>query len=413
MMQFRFRRAAIPALLLGLAASHAGAGATLSPEDAVRLALEQNAYLAAASAQVDAAKGLRQQAGLKPNPRLFLQTENIPISGRVPFRYEADTDNFGYVARVFEAGGKRQRRIDLASENVRAADLHVELERAQLATRVLSAYWDAAGARRLADVLSESLSILEQTVEYQKNRVQEGAAPEADLIRIQLEYQQLAIEHRNAGQNARRLLQLLYREMGIPAEPKNVLSGDLAGVEPLPETDMDAAIERRLDVKLAVQAVEQAQAASRLQRANAVSDPEVSFGYKRTLGLNTLIAGVQINLPFQNRNQGAIAAAGAGEKATAATLRATRMAARTEIEALLGEYSEKHDLVKQALPIVRSQADETRRIAGAVYREGASDLLRLLDAERVRIQAETLYVRTVLDYRQAAIKLRNALGLIP
>jgi outer membrane protein TolC len=40
-------------------------------------------------------------------------------------------------------------------------------------------------------------------------------------------------------------------------------------------------------------------------------------------------------------------------------------------------------------------------------------LLRLLDAERVRIQTETLYIRTVLDYRQAAVNLQIALGLLP
>ena len=45
------------------------------------------------------------------------------------------------------------------------------------------------------------------------------------------------------------------------------------------------------------------------------------------------------------------------------------------------------------LPTLRSQALETSRIAQAVYREGASDLLRLLDAERTRLQAEALYIR--------------------
>jgi outer membrane protein TolC len=62
---------------------------------------------------------------------------------------------------------------------------------------------------------------------------------------------------------------------------------------------------------------------------------------------------------------------------------------------------------------MRSRADQTRRIAEAVYREGASDLLRLLDAERVRLQAETLYIRALTDYRQASINLQIALGLLP
>jgi cobalt-zinc-cadmium efflux system outer membrane protein len=150
-----------------------------------------------------------------------------------------------------------------------------------------------------------------------------------------------------------------------------------------------------------------------LQKANAKPDPEVLFGYKRTVGFNTAVAGLQFNLPIRNRNQGAIAAAAADETSAAATLRASRTAARTEIQALQGEYEQKRQLIEQMLPAMRAQAAETSRIADAVYREGASDLLRLLDAERVRIQTETLYIRTVLDYRQAAVNLQIALGLLP
>jgi cobalt-zinc-cadmium efflux system outer membrane protein len=401
-------------LLLGLTSLNLSAQKALSPDDAIRFALERNAYLSAAASRVISAEGLRLQAGLKPNPRLFLQSENarIPVAP-TPFRYEQDADNFGYVSRVFETGGKRARRVDLAAENIRAANRSLDLQRTQLVSRVLVAYWNAAGAQRLAAVLAESLSVLDQTVQYQRNRVREGSLPEADLIRVQLEYQQVAINHRNAEQEARRLIQLLFREIGIQPESQTTLTGDIAAVEPIFSVNIEEAVERRADVRLAAQSIQQAKAATRLQKANAIPDTEVLLGYKRTLGFNTVVAGVQINLPFQNRNQGAIAAAAADEAVASSTLRAVRMAARTEIEALLGEYQQKRELIEGMLPTLRSQANETRRIADAVYREGASDLLRLLDAERVRIQSETLYVRSVLDYRQAAINLQTALGQLP
>jgi cobalt-zinc-cadmium efflux system outer membrane protein len=385
----------------------------MTPEDAVALALERNANLAAASGRVVAAEGLRVQAGLKPNPRLVLQSENARITGSSPFRYEQDTDNFGYVSQVLEAGGKRQSRIDLASRNVHASQLSLGAQRTQVAARVLAAYWTAAGAQRLMKVFSESLSVLERTVQYHQDRVREGSLPEADLIRVQLEYQQVALNYRNAEQDARRSLLLLFREIGIPEQPGAELTGDIAAVPPIPKMDLEEAVERRPDVKLAAQTVQQAQAAVRLQKANAKPDPEVLFGYKRTLGFNTVVAGLQFNLPIRNRNEGAIAAAAADETSAAATLRASRTAARTELQALQGEYEQKRQLIEQMLPAMRAQAAETSRIADAVYREGASDLLRLLDAERLRIQTETLYIRTVLDYHQAAVNLQIALGLLP
>ena len=54
-----------------LVASVSFAETDLTPERAVALALEKNAGVAAASARVAAAEGLRTQAGLKPNPRFI------------------------------------------------------------------------------------------------------------------------------------------------------------------------------------------------------------------------------------------------------------------------------------------------------------------------------------------------------
>lgn len=339
------RRRLLPAMalsgrmLLGLARSLLPGQTILSPEDALKSALERNSSLTAAGLRVQAAEGLRAQAGLRPNARLFLQSENTRIPVGTPFRFAQDTDNFAYLSRVFEIGGKRDRRIALATENVASAGISADAQRAQITGHVALAYWNAVAAQRLAAVLTESLGILDQTVDFQQKRVREGSLPEADLIRVQIERQQLAIQHRGAEQAARRQIQQLYREIGVPAESQVTLTADLAAAQPVDVGNLDEAVERRKDVQLAAQAVRQARASVQLQKANAVPDPEVLFGYKRTAGLNTMIAGVQINLPIQNRNQGAIAAATAEEAAAAATLRAGRLAARTEIEALAGEYA--------------------------------------------------------------------------
>lgn len=388
-------------------------GVTLGPEDAVALALAQNAGLEASQAKIAVAEGYRLQAGLKPNPRLILQTENLRATGTPSFRLSQDPDQFVYLSQVVEAGGKRQSRINLAQQTVTANQLSRENLRAQIAGRVLTAYWAAVGAQKLAGTLAESLEVLQRTLQYHRDRVREGSLPEADLIRVQLEWQQADLSHRNALQDAKRAITFLYREMGVSEEPGTELNGDIAAVPPLAIAVAAEAVERRADIKAALHAVEQARTATRFQQVAAKPDPEVVFGYKRTAGFNTLIAGVQINLPVRNKNQGAVAAAAAEETAAAAVLQHARRSARNEIEALLGEYTQKKQMVEEMLPALRTQAAESSRIADAVYREGASDLLRLLDAERVRIQTETLYIRSLLEYRQAAVGLQVALGIIP
>lgn len=406
---FYLRIATLPLLFLAQIAD----AATLSPEEAVAEALANHQALESASAKVAAAEGFRQQAGLKPNPRLFLQSENARFGNPPPFQYARDADSFIYLSQVIETAKKRSLRTAAANEGVRLNEISLVAQRTQIAGRVLTAYWVAVGAQSLEKSFQKGLENLSRAVQYHRDRVREGAMPEADLIRMELEYQQVSIAYENAKQDSRRLLQLLFREMGEPAREDTALSGKLDEVvAPISITDKEA-IERRPDFRLAAEGIRQAQAVTALQKANAVPDPEVLLGYKRTSGLDTVIAGVQINLPMRNRNQGAIAAAAADEKSAAATLRATRIAAETEIQALRGEFEQKKDLVRRMIPPLRQQAEETSRIAQAVYREGASDLLRLIDAERTRLQTEALYIRSLMEYRQAAVALQIASGLIP
>ena len=59
---------------------------------------------------------------------------------------------------------------------------------------------------------------------------------------------------------------------------------------------------------------------------------------------------------------------------------------------------------------LRQQAEETARIAAAAYREGGTDLLRLLDAQRLQLETQLVYVQALVDYRLAVANLETAMG---
>jgi outer membrane protein TolC len=50
-------------------------------------------------------------------------------------------------------------------------------------------------------------------------------------------------------------------------------------------------------------------------------------------------------------------------------------------------------------------------VARAAYREGGTDLLRLLDAERIHIELEVMNARKRAEYRQSLVGLETALGV--
>lgn len=389
-------------------------GATaLTVDEAVAQGLASHDLLAGSNARVLAATGLRQQAALKPNPRLFLQSENSRVWGSPPFVYSRDADTFLYVSQVIETGGKRERRVDLAQAGVKRTEAEREVLRWQIANRIGVAYWNAAGASRYRQALAEVLSNLQRTVQYHRDRVREGAMAEADLLRMELEYGRVESALRTAAQEEDRLRMALFREMGIAEDPAVSFTTSLEQAPRAPEGSIEESLERRPDLAVFRMAREQAEANVALQQANAKTDPEFLGGYKRTNGFDAAIVGVQINLPIRNRNEGNIAAARAEIDAASATLRAAERAARTEWESARRVYESRARLATETLPALRARSSEIARIAEAAYREGGADILRLLDAERMRIDTDLQYFRALTDWQIAAVEWKTAQGAAP
>src|SRR3954462_12341784 len=90
----------------------------LTLPDAISQALQNNPQVQVAQSRTQAARGQRTQAGLKPNPRLFLQSEDVRAWGTPAVPYWQGTEEYAYVGQVFETAGKRNRRVDVASSDV-------------------------------------------------------------------------------------------------------------------------------------------------------------------------------------------------------------------------------------------------------------------------------------------------------
>ena len=390
------------------------AAGTLTVREAVERALAWHPALGVAAERVAALEGLRQQAALRLNPRFIFQTENLRGWQSPEFRFGTQTDTFAYLQQTLETAGKRERRTELAEANRRRGDLERELLRRQIAARVKAAYWNAAAAQRLLSVWEEAVANFEQVVQFHEARVREGAMAEVDLIRVQVERERLSIQAVAARLEAERTRIALYREMGQTEIGTDTLADTLEAAPAAPPVaDAARALENRMEMEAARQEEIAARSNVRLQQATARPNLEVLGGYKRSGPLDTLIAGVQVDLPFLNRNQGAIASAEAGVRAAQRYREVQEAAIRAEVKLAEAEVNARLRQVRDSLGPLRSRAAESSRIAQAAYREGGTDLLRLLDAERVRLDAEALYFRTWAEYHQAVIALEIAMGVFP
>ncbi len=62
---------------------------------------------------------------------------------------------------------------------------------------------------------------------------------------------------------------------------------------------------------------------------------------------------------------------------------------------------------------LRVHALTIAQIASEAYEQGGVDLLRFLDAERARLDAELAWARGMIDYRQSMVRLEIAEGVNP
>ncbi|MFN7624152.1 MAG: TolC family protein, partial [Acidobacteriota bacterium] len=167
---------------------------------------------------------------------------------------------------------------------------------------------------------------------------------------------------------------------------------------------------RRVELNLLRARVEAERANLRLQQANAKPDVDLSAGFKRTVGFNTFIAYLTIQLPFFDKNRGEIGRAAAGISSVEQELMAQTNYIRAEVEAGYQVVQQLQRRLNEMKQDFLTQADGSRDIALTAYREGAADLYKVLEAQRARNEARRLYYRTQLDLQMALAELALAVG---
>ncbi len=402
-----------PVVLISLNTGLCQAQARLSQEEAVNRALQSRASLRAEGERVSAAEGLKKQAGLRPNPEFQFQNENL----RPGQTYGRDVDTLAMINQPLDVLGKRKQRVALATEGVNRTQAEYELARWQVIQRVKFAYWTARGAQEVRDVLKTTVDNFQKIIAYHSAQLSVGAIAEQDLLRVRLEGERLKISANLAAIEANRTRIELLKEMGQTDFAEVTLTEPLALDPQATPFGVEQALAQRIEIKVARAALEQSKANVRLQDVSARPDLNITYGYKRTqlpdtaAGVNTAIVSLRVTLPTTDKNQGNRIAAEAEVRRQEQLLAAAEAEVRADYYGAMQEYESRRAEFIDALQPFREHAANISGIAAAAYAEGGTDLLRLLDAERARLDAELAWARGMVDYRQSIVRLEAAEGV--
>jgi cobalt-zinc-cadmium efflux system outer membrane protein len=374
----------------------------LTLASALQRAAEKNPALAAQLYGERTADALIEQAGLRPNPTLDVGLENFAGTGRVQGVRSLETTV--QASQAFERGGKREKRVTLASREREVAAKEFAVRRAEVLSVSALAYLETLAAQQRLALAAEPLKLARETVAAVNLRVKAGVTSPAESARARAAQASSQADFARAEVGLAAARAALAATWGGDATEVQSVTGSLQVPVELPaEAPFLAklAVHPRLDLQQSV--IAGRRAALELERAQAAQDVTVSGGV-RFLREGTdaaFVTGVSVPIPFRNKNQGNIRAARETLAGAEYGVRAVEVELRAEFtaawQALAAAHTAAQSLRRDAMPATEEAYAAVRR----AYEQGQLPLIDVLDAQRALVALRKDLLETEIAYAGA------------
>jgi len=379
-----------------------------------------NPTLLADQLNIDESKAQEITAFLRPNPQFTVAADGTQIAPEKgvwrPFAGTYETPGISY---LHERQHKRELRLESAKKGTSIAESsHADLERSLL-FNLRGAFVSTLQAKAVLQLAKDNLAYYDQVLQISRDRFNAGDIAQIDLDRLELQRVQYESDLQAAEQsleNAKiQLLTLLNDRTAI--EQVDVTGPYDFNDQLMPRDEFrKIALDRRPDLKAAVQAVDKAQTDHRLAVANGSTDPTWGAWYTHNssnnnpFGINT--AGISVSIPVRifDRNQ--------GEKLRTQLDITRNERLRDAAEAqVFSDVDSSYATVESNLTLLKPykakyllQSLRVRDTITFSYQHGGASLLDFLNAQAEYRSVQLNYVNLVGSYLTAAAQLNMAVG---
>jgi outer membrane protein len=385
---------------------------------AVREAAQQvRAARSAALPQVDAAVNYNRTLR---SPYQF----DLPDGMSLPFGQSNTWIAQVTVNQTLYAAGKIGAGIQIAKEFQGSSEANAREEQQTIALAIEEAYYDAALAGEMASIAESSRRLMDEQLAHVRLQKQAGNASDLDVLRVQVERENLQPEI-TAAQNARdvamlNLLRLVNLSPDTEVQLDPVLTPD--GVEPVDVTGIvNGAVERRPAVAAAQHLVNIRKQQVKIERADSLP----TVGASVTIGEQATpvdflpgetnsdwSVGVGVRIPIFDggRRQAEVRAAQEVQKQAELQLAQLREAVLLEVEQQRRELVRATEQAGARAEAVK-QARHAYELTELSYRAGNATQLDLTNARAQLRQAIGNQAVAVHDYHLALARLERAAGM--
>jgi outer membrane protein, heavy metal efflux system len=432
----------------------------LTLAQAEQLLLQRNLAVLAARFQVDSLRAAWLIASFRPNPTLMLGAEQFILSSsffrdlfRTNLNTSAETTYTVRYDQLIERGGKREIRTELAGCQLKAGEAQLlDAARTQL-YQLQQAFTNAALARDNLLLAETTKQEYDQTIKLTEAKVENGDLARVELYRAQvaaLPYQQAVQQARTSYQQATRdILNLLGARVEdvsltkpaagddktqiVKASFHPVDTGDGAVDPDRADSSNDAPldIEFKFDDRPISQTLAELRAVALADRPDVIASRRLQDAATKTVALamaqrardvrlgvfyqhigsdNTFGANVSFMLFRYDNGYAAISQAEALRESAISQARDAELRALTEVEKAYLAYQSARRVLDIYSSTTIERAGRLKTVAAFSYKEGATSLLELLDAERIYNQTIGSYNQARADYQAALWQLEQAVG---
>lgn len=394
----------------------------MSADAAVALALENNGEIQASRKEVEAARALVKQAGLRANPKLNA-TGTKQIGG-------PDNTQMAEVMLPLELGGRRRARIAVAQRELEAREFELANQERLLAAEVRLKFGEALAAIKKLDITEKTLATARQGYDLVAARVIEGKIAPLEQNIFLVEVNRLQSIRETAEGKVEIAMFELRNMIGTKPENPLRLRGDFAGLiatTPSIADSTERALRERPDL-LGARTLEQL-ASARIEQAKSEGriDAAIKTGYQRmdssfpvrgfddngvlrpVQGVFQFFTfGVEIDLPVLNRNQGAVEAARFDREAAIRRIEFGELTIRREVATAFARYNRAARSLSIFQSGVRDQANANLQVIWQTYELGSRSLLDYIAEERRFLDVENELIDAEFETYSAKIEMMRA-----
>ena len=394
----------------------------MTADQAVVYALSHNAELLAARSEVEAARALVSQAGLRPNPSVeFERKEQL-----------GGSDNTSTVAGMWplELGGRRSARVLVAQKELEVKE-RLLADRERLLSADVRNKFGAALAEILKLGFSEDLiNTTDRGFRLVAAKVKDGRTAPLEENMLLVEVNRIRSARETNEGNVEVALLELRNLVGMKPEEPLRLKGDfdhLISTLPTVAMAIEEALRTRPDIQaaraaeeLAAARIDQARATGRLDASLTGKYERMDFSFPQQ-GVNmagqlvpiqgvfhSVSAGITLDVPVRNKNQGAIAAAIAENDAAKRRREFAELTVRNEVATAFTRYQRAARAAEIYRVGVREQASSNLDVIRQTYELGSKTLLDYIAEQRRFIDLETGYIDALLETYLARVEIQRA-----